>query len=367
MEIIHFFDGGFGDKIQSELSEKEGKLFIVLLEYKEDGNHRSDLAGLDIALKLETDVPLIICSFLPETYFLTDKKLEVKFRGLLARKMTAFVQLPDIYNPEEWYTKYLEILSSEKEEDVIALELQKDELLNETMSRIRHDYGRSFDDGSEESKSKTLLAIEKAKEVGLTGSDEEIIEQIKSFKVKPKNSLFAGRYFPGIFCDIEGTLFFGYQLNTSLVKTLEEAAKTKPVTLWTGGDLKSIQEKLWKHNITWKLLSKYDFAGAEVEIAYDDDSAETILGKYGIKIRECRSPIGENVELARKIKILHQLLTPDGAKEVLTDETHDDILNIQYGDTDIREGVERLITIGDPLDDQYVEELRKIRDFLLKE
>jgi hypothetical protein len=43
---------------------------------------------------------------------------------------------------------------------------------------------------------------------------------------------------------------------------------------------------LLKDDITWKLVPKPDFTGAEVEIAFDDEEFQDFFEKYGIKVKE---------------------------------------------------------------------------------
>ncbi len=78
-------------------------------------------------------------------------------------------------------------------------------------------------------------------------------------------------YFPGVFCDVEGTLFNDRILNKSVLSFLQiKVSEGLEVTLWTDGDLAEIKNLLDATDIHFPLCAKRDFAGAYVKIAIDD-------------------------------------------------------------------------------------------------
>lgn len=272
--------------LQRDIAKEEGEFYLVCAEYQRPGTNDSlaDFKGLDIALTLDPEVhPIIFCSFMPESYFLKDEYCN-RFHALMAKKRTCFMRLP--FTPEELVVKYKELLGDNKEVDTLAIEINRVETFENEMGRILHSAQSHFNNDSSYAKERIAQAVSEAKKIGATGTDEEIALQIKNFKRQPKNSMFVGKYFPGIFCDIEGTLIVDGKVNISMLSTLQDRALSKPITLWTGGDTKEIQKILLENNITWKLVSKTDFAGAEVEIAYDDEEFWVFAKNYGIKVRE---------------------------------------------------------------------------------
>lgn len=84
--------------------------------------------------------------------------------------------------------------------------------------------------------------LEKSKKkFGFEGSEDEIENQLRSAQEEEGDLTEAegwkGKTFPGIFCDIEGTLFFDNKIKNEVLEMLKNFAELKPVTLWTGGDL----------------------------------------------------------------------------------------------------------------------------------
>jgi hypothetical protein len=294
MKIKAFFPAppsgpNFADILIKDLADKEGEFFLVSAEYVRPGtnDNMTDFRGLDIALTLNPEEsPIIFCSFMPESYFASNKQLSHKFYALMAKNRVGFARIPEILAPGQWFAKYKELLLQTKEEDTLALEINLTTLYEEKMGTIQHRVQLCFRDNTEHSKSEIAWAVSEAKNIGVTGSDEEIALQIQNFKRKPVNSIYAGKYFPGIFCDIEGTLFKDGMINEILIKTLQSLSRSKPITLWTGGDIDSLKKLLITNGITWKLVSKSSFTGAEVESAFDDEEFDVFFEKYQIKVRD---------------------------------------------------------------------------------
>lgn len=292
MKIKAFFPApsngpNYTDILTRNLADKEGEFFLVSAEYVRPGtnDNMSDFHGLDIALTLNPEEsPIIFCSFMPESYFAGDKQLSHKFYALMAKNRVGFARIPLTLG--QWVAKYEELLLQTKEEDTLALEINLTTLYEEKMGTIQHRVQSCFRDDTEQSKSQIAWAVNEAKEIGVTGSDEEIALQVQNFKRKPVNSIYAGKYFPGVFCDIEGTLLKDGLINEAVLKTLQSLSISKPITLWTGGDVDSLKTDLIARGITWKLVAKPSFTGAEVESAFDDEEFDVFFEKYQINVRD---------------------------------------------------------------------------------
>ncbi len=281
MKINDYFAGSVFIKIlNDELENESGELNLVLAEYiGERGSQRTDFNGLDIALSIDPQTaPIIFTSFMPVEYFLKDKDFQIKFNALMAKKRVGFLRLP--FTADELIKKYKTLINDEKEEDLLAIELNEIATYNKRMGEIQHRVKYRLDNSEE-----VAWGITEVRKLNVSGTDEEVIELIKNFERQHKFT-FNGKYFPGIFCDIENTLMINDQLNQKMLEILRECSSTKPITLWTGGEMGSIQKLLLRNNITWKLVSKNDFAGAEVETAYDDEEFSVFFEKYEVKVRE---------------------------------------------------------------------------------
>lgn len=135
-----------------------------------------------------------------------------------------------------------------------------------------------------------------AKEFGVTGTVKHVQEQLekmqneKDEKTTPVKdlSLRGSGHISGILCDIEGTLLIkdGTAINEKVLYMLNEKGKEKAVSLWTGGDVKKLEKKLFDLKVTeFPVLSKYIFRGCEIEEAIDDLPREEFEEKYGIKTK----------------------------------------------------------------------------------
>ena len=135
--------------------------------------------------------------------------------------------------------------------------------------------------------------LEKAKaEFGVEWKEEdgedEFRKKIKTIKSSPITRVKErkGKTFPGVFCDVEGTLFVEKKLKKEVLEKLKNFAEVKPVTLWTGGDLEEIKKKLVANGVKYPLVSKYAFEGCEVEIVIDDFAKEEFEKRYKIYSHE---------------------------------------------------------------------------------
>lgn len=286
MNIKNFFgNSAYIEELKKQLKNEPGKLNLVLAEYKgKDGEGTlSDFKGIDIALSLDTkEAPVILTSFMPMEYFLKEQKFRDKFNALIGKKRFGYIQLPFLV--EDILSLYKSLLVEDKEEDTLSIEIERINSYNKGMGIIQHNAQHKLHD-----QKVAQWAIGEARELGVVGTDQEIIEVIKNFKHESLRSYsFSERYFPGVFCDIEGTLIVDQEINQSMLKTLKEMGRTKPITLWTGGDVEKLEKKLLENKIFWKLVSKNNFAGAEVEIAFDDEEKSEFKQKYNIKVRDFR-------------------------------------------------------------------------------
>lgn len=133
--------------------------------------------------------------------------------------------------------------------------------------------------------------LERAKkEFGFEGSEDEVENQLR-FAQGGEADLtgtegWKGKTFPGVFCDIEGTLFFDNKIKNEVLEMLKNFAELKPVTLWTGGDLEEIKKKLVANGVVYPLVSKYAFKGCKVEVVIDDLPQGYFEERYEICSRE---------------------------------------------------------------------------------
>ena len=104
----------------------------------------------------------------------------------------------------------------------------------------------------------------------VSASDHEVIDFL--FEASNGRPLVKkGEWLEGVFCDIDGTLIIDGNINEKTLSLLKKYdSEGKQITLWTDGDVKVTESILTDRGISYPLVQKIDYAGAEVEIAIDD-------------------------------------------------------------------------------------------------
>lgn len=69
--------------------------------------------------------------------------------------------------------------------------------------------------------------------------------------------------------------------------------------------------------------------------------------------------------LELKLELLHQLLTIESAKEIISDEHFSHLLEEEFDGKKLRVYVEELVVLNDSFSKDYIEKLTVIRDYLL--
>jgi hypothetical protein len=122
MEIITFFPKlglgeikyDYAEKLRLKLAEKNGSFILICAEYSEN-RVLGAFEGLDIALNIEPgESPILFCSFLPQVYFIKEKRVSGRFEELMSRPRTRFIWLKEVVTPEQWYNEYKLALADKK-------------------------------------------------------------------------------------------------------------------------------------------------------------------------------------------------------------------------------------------------------------
>ena len=248
---------------------------------------RSKREGLDIASVVDDTYrkfptsekpPIILYSFeSPFTLF-----LDRKFMSIMSNEYAHFLRLPFILKEISYYL----VLPTFRNEalEIAAKQEEKIDLLKE----IRHDYGHDKEKGISRARN----------ELRFSGSDKEIVSLLQN---PDKNLPRCLEWIPGVFCDIEGTLFKNKKINQEVLEQLFDYSKDYPVTLWTGGNVKQIvkgistdleiaikeyaNSKGIKTNLHLRtpMLSKHIFAGSQPQIVIDDLTIDEFQKQFGMK------------------------------------------------------------------------------------
>jgi len=245
---------------------------LVNAHYHEKMGSYSAMEGLDIALQFVDDGrPIVVYSVYPPEYhrFVEDARYH-------ALKGYSHVEFMDAIGSAVRFAESVNKARSKiRPADPLAIELLNLKHSEDRIAILKHDLYHA------NTPSALLQWLDRARLEGVSGEDGVIIQMIKSWRPELQNP-FHGRVFPGLFCDIQGTLLdHRGVLNKKLSDYLREKSKEMPITLWTGGNAEEFRRKLSKQ-VPWKVTSKYYFHGATVELAIDDCSKEILEREYGI-------------------------------------------------------------------------------------
>ena len=183
MEITAFFPNppngeNFVDILARSLSSKEGEFTIVNVNYQRPGynDEPADCKGLDVALTLDPEkAPIILCSFLPEKYLVSNDEFSHKFYALMAKKRIGFLDLSEGFSPDIWLNKYHELLEDKKVEDSLAIEINKIKTFEEGMGHIQHRVQSYFEKDSALAKDQISKAVEEAKKLVRLGAKKKLL------------------------------------------------------------------------------------------------------------------------------------------------------------------------------------------------
>jgi hypothetical protein len=204
---------------------------------------------------------------------------------LLAKENVKFLEAP--FMPQQ----VIEALRSDVKEVVSSKKLQEvqDKKIDYKVAILLHKIHINSPDQldnlptDDSSRIPEMIAESKKYFPALEGkSDKEIVEFLFEIR-KNVPEIMKGQNIEGVYCDIEGTLFNGEELNTKTLDMLKEfEAQGKNITLWTDGDITKLQMLLDKAEIKYPLKSKIDHAGASAEIVIDNEDNNTFSAKTKI-------------------------------------------------------------------------------------
>jgi hypothetical protein len=272
-------DVATAEAFKRALGEKMPDAIMVDVSYIEQvGQRRIDYRGLDVALqKAKTGAIVILYGFDNPL----DSRLarDIRFIGLIGMRNVAYVQVPQTRLPQI-VEIYEQIKSSTKVADPMAVQMMRLELTDRAVASLKHDWKYA-----EANPDRRVTWFDRARDAGFSGEEDEIVEAVFGWQ-RQTSGLFDGQFFPGVFVDVMGTLINPDGTLTESVKQMVETlAINRPVTVWTDSELAEITPKLRALGINWKIISKFEMAGAEVEEVIDDLPTGEFSRLYGIKFR----------------------------------------------------------------------------------
>ncbi len=275
IEVID--DTVVGPVIKKIFQDDMPDAIFILTAYKANQtDKRASLHGLDVALeRAATGRPIILYGLESEKHLVQDSR----FVAAVGKKNVRYIKEP--FCREDVHVLYASIKKENKTEDTLAFEILAIQKLEQAISVLRHELGHVQHDSK-----KMLVWLSKARELGFKGNKTTVIRAVNDWKRSTKG-VFNGKYFPGVFIDVQGTLLNSDgTLNQAILTKARKWAVNRPITIWTDGDLQDLTPCLRALGIEWKIVSKFDFAGAEVEEVIDDFTAKEFLATYNIVARQ---------------------------------------------------------------------------------
>jgi hypothetical protein len=233
-----------------------------------DADTLEGVAPCDLALRIAKDNPdskLVLFSWLPSCQFWLDNG----FRQAMSYRNTEYVRMP-VTMPE-----VISVCQRARVDNPAFRASANLHQGNVVLEKFKHDW--KYEDRRE-----NILKVARER-LGWEGSDSDIEQKIIAYA---PSTVVEPAYFPGVFCDVEGTILKEGKLDDLLVKELASMSAATPVTLWTGADLKDYSYLV--SNLGYPLLSKHWFRGSTVEQAIDDDPKELFEANYGITAKDYR-------------------------------------------------------------------------------
>jgi len=254
------------------------KSAFVNIEIKARIGGRQDFVDVDIAENIisKNEAEKILMYAFSDLDSIRQSKSKIDL--LLSKENIKFLRLP--FTPED----AINAVRNQASEQISGERLQQaqDKEIGQKVSLWLHIVDRDPQKVTSEAKEFFPALVDK--------SDKEIIDFLQNIRQNVPE-VMKGQNIEGVFCDIEGTLFNGEELNTATLEKLKEfEAQGKTITLWTDGDVSNLQKLLDKEGIIYPLKSKVDHAGASAEIVIDNDDQNTfsamtkIYAKKFIKI-----------------------------------------------------------------------------------
>jgi len=295
LEIINTFKF-YGDKEAESWIESLKKEFqkldltglensaFVNLEMKDQSGKRATMTGVDTLENMisKNDTEKILAYAVSSLDQIRERKPQIDL--FVTKENVKFLRLPfkasDAINALR--NQETEIVSGNK-----LQEIQDKELLNKVSHLLHAIHAHQEADGSITMTTPDMMPkmVKDAKEYFpalQNKTDQEIVDFLFNIRQNVPE-VMKGQNIEGVYCDIEGTLFNGEELNTKTLDMLKEfEAQGKNITLWTDGDITKLQTLLNNAGIKYPLKSKIDHAGASAEIVIDNDDNNTFSAKTKI-------------------------------------------------------------------------------------
>lgn len=263
---------------------KDRHFYVVQLEPASPGYNRQDIHGLDLALEVaHTGIPVVMLGWLTPAMYI-DKKAD-KWFAVNGYPNVVFLRLPATSQEVLAAIEKVEAdeVAGEWKGDPLAIALLGVAQTNSTIGTLHHDISSAQRDAE-----RMTTWEKKAREIFGDKNQDELISLVtEAAKTRHTPGKLAGQKYPDVCIDVEGTILTADgQIRSDVITLAEAKAAGGPITVWTGGNVYELSEKLRKTGILYKIVSKETMRGTSVRLVIDNEPEADFKEKYGIEYQE---------------------------------------------------------------------------------
>ena len=242
---MRLYTGNTDELLREALSDVSSDVSLVMIESCGAHGH-SHNHGLTVSLDLAKDnLDVLMLGWLPRSGYASDPR----WHACMAYHGIDFARLP--LGLDEIKALLLTTPCNTRPADPLAIRLLDISSEVSLIKTLKHNLS-SFDTRPVESQQS--FETEATKLFGDL-SLEELKAKVQDAADDSPVSFLSGEEFPDVFVDVEGTLVREGQINCALVEKLIELSATRPITIWTGGDIKLLEPPLRRFGIPYKIAS----------------------------------------------------------------------------------------------------------------
>lgn len=275
-------NGDFAEAVAERMKGFDKAATLIDACFLVNGTILSEFEGVDVAYDRaqKGEKVVLYCYFREEAMApqLKDSARLARFTALMNMPNARYMEAP--FTLDTFKATVSDMYDSASIGNPAVVAAQENTIFERSMSILRHDLKYVLDGSN-----RFPDWYDRARALGFSGTDGQIVSAVQSWH-RTTAGMLAGQSFDGLFVDVQGTIIReDGTLNTEVMKMIEEAQGSGPVTVWTDGDLKKITEQLRALGVTLPVVSKFDFNGATVERAIDDKSQDEFVSLYGVTAR----------------------------------------------------------------------------------
>jgi hypothetical protein len=262
--------------VLADLSSLEGRVYIVDVATVLNNNSASYQLLTKVKELVSSKKFVILLS--PDNEEVL-KKNNLYFSGFMSYANVGYV---NALNMKSLCEACFHLLNPTKKDDLVGIEFFHLEKLESQTAALSHGMEQKILD-----EVSRKVWLQKARELGFIGSDDEVIVAVKDWKPETAGR-FLDKHLDGIFVDAFETLFnVNWELDEEIKKALEDLSEQtgKNIYIISDSDKYELGEVLKKYSIKWKALSKFTLRGSILETVIDNLSAEQFKKSYLIDFK----------------------------------------------------------------------------------